>query len=151
MRKFIFAAIAMSIPALAFADAATDAIKARQDNMKARGAAVGALAKMAKGEEPYDAAKASEAANMLLTAVTADMSGFWPEGTSTAEYPGETRAKPEIWQDMAKAGEISGQLVSAAENLVQLAGNGQGEMTAGLGQVGQACASCHEAFQAPKN
>ena len=151
MRKMIFAAIAISIPAFAFADAATDAVKARQDNMKARGAQVGMLAKMAKGEVAYDAAKAQEAADMLIDALKVDASGFWIPGTTSEDMPGVSYAKPELWSNFDKAKAIGGEMMAAAMNLQAVAGNGQGEMAQALGGVGQGCQGCHKEFQVKKD
>ncbi|WP_165354676.1 cytochrome c [Tropicimonas sp. IMCC6043] len=151
MRKMILAAIALSFPALAFADAATDAVKARQDNMDARAAQVEILAKMAKGEIEYESAAAQEAAEKLVEVFSVDMSGFWLPGTSSEDMPGVSYAKPALWENGEKVGEIGKQAYMAAQDLVQLAGSSKEEMMAGLGAVGNACQDCHKIAQARKN
>lgn len=151
MRRLIAAAIAISIPALAVADAATDAVAARQENMKARGAQLMILGKMAKGEVEYDSAVAEEAAQKLVEVFSVDMSGFWIPGTSSEDLPGVSYAKPALWENGAKVAELGGLAHEAANNLAQLAGSDKEQMIAGLNALGKACQDCHEIAQASKN
>ncbi len=149
MRKTLLAVIALSIPTVVVADEIADALTARQDNMKGRGEAVNELAKMAKGEIGYDPALAQQSADRLVELISVNMSGMWPEGSSSEDLPGKSRALPALWADGAKVGEIAGKLGPAAALLKEEAGKGQAEMTAALAPVGQVCTECHKAFQAP--
>lgn len=151
MRKTILAAIAISIPCLALADAATDAVKARQEHMKSLGKQVGTFAAMAKGEMEYDPVAAQAAADMLVELANADMSGFWPEGSSMDDLPGVSYAKPELWSNFDKAGAIATELKAAAAGMQAVAGSGKDQMAAAIGPIGQQCQACHENFQAKKD
>ncbi|WP_068118490.1 c-type cytochrome [Tropicimonas marinistellae] len=151
MRKIILTAIALSLPTLAVADAATDAVKARQDHMKSYGKQVGTFAAMAKGEVDYDPAAAQAAADALVELVNMDMSGFWIPGTSADDLPGVSYAKPDLWNNFEKAGGIGTELQKAAATMQEVAGNGQGEMAQALGGIGQQCQECHKAFQLKKD
>ncbi|MFV0334984.1 MAG: c-type cytochrome [Tropicimonas sp.] len=151
MRKFLIAAIAVSIPALAIADAATDAVKARQEHMKGYGQNVGVLSKMAKGEVDFDSAAAQQAADALAELAGKDASGYWLPGTSSDDMPGVSYAYPALWQDGAKAGEIAGQLREAALALQGVAGTDRAAMAKALGDVGKTCQDCHKDFRMKKD
>ncbi len=151
MRKFIIAAIALSLPTLAIADAATDAVKARQAHMKSYGKQMGTFAAMAKGEVEYDAAAAQAAADELGKLVMVDQSAFWLPGTSMDDLPGVSYAKPAFWSEMDKAGAIGKEMVAAVAAMQEVAGSGKGEMAQALGGIGKNCQACHKAYQAKKD
>ncbi|MFD0980381.1 c-type cytochrome [Tropicimonas aquimaris] len=151
MKKTILAAIAISIPCIALADAATDAVKARQDHMKAFGKQVGTFAAVAKGEAEYDPAVAQAAADMLVELANADQSGFWMEGTSMDDLPGVSYAKPALWENTDQVTAIMTDLQAAAANMQDVASDGKDAMVAALGPIGQQCQACHKEFQAKKD
>ncbi|PRY22976.1 cytochrome c556 [Aliiruegeria haliotis] len=151
MRKYVFVAIALSLPSLAIADALTDAVKTRQEHMKTYGKNIGMLAKMAKGELDYDADAAQAAADTIVEYSTKDQSGYWLPGTSSEDMPGVSYALPALWTDGAKAGEIAKEFVANAAALQAVAGAGQGEMAKALGAAGKNCNDCHKSFQAKKD
>src|SRR5436190_3459740 len=72
-----------------------DSIKYRRSAMYLVGANFGPLAAMAQGKRPYDKDAAIKHANIVAFVSKLPLEGFVP-GTDT----GETKAKPEIWQDM---------------------------------------------------
>lgn len=119
--------------------------------MKARGAQMSLLGKMAKGEVDYDPARAQEAAQMLLDIFSVDMSGFWVGGTSSEDLPGVSYALPALWENGAEVEEIGKATYSAVQNLAQIAGNDLGQLRAGLGPVAKGCQDCHKIGQAKKN
>jgi cytochrome c556 len=73
-------------------------------------------------------------------------------GTSTADLPGKTRGKPEIWQDKAKFDGYARALTERAEALQVAAKTGDkekiGQAFAALNR--DACTACHNAFRAPE-
>ncbi len=114
---------------------------ARSDLMKMQGMNAGILGKMAKGEEPYDLAKA-EAAKAALIETSAKIE------TVFAEQGGEdpaSEAKAEIWANwddfLVKAkglGDAAAAMdVASAETI-----------GAGMGAVGGACVECHKVYRA---
>lgn len=151
MRKIIFTAIALSLPTLAIADAASDAVKARQEHMKSYGKQMGVFAAMAKGEVEYDAAAAQAAADTLAELTTKDQSGFWVEGSSAEDLPGVSYASADLWNNFDKAGAIGKDLAAAAAAMQGVAGSGKGEMAQALGEVGKNCQACHKEFQVKKD
>lgn len=113
---------------------------ARSELMKMQGMNIGILGKMAKGEEPYDLAKA-EAAKAALIETAGKIE------TAFAEMGGEdaaSEAKPEIWANWedflvkAKAlGDgVAAMDVASAESI-----------GAGMAAVGGACVACHKAYR----
>jgi cytochrome c556 len=114
---------------------------ARSDLMKKQGMNVGILGNMAKGEEPYDLAKA-EAAKAALIETSAMIATVYAE--PGGEDPA-SEAKPEIWTNwedfLAKAkalGDAAAAMdVASAETI-----------GAGMGAVGGACVECHKVYRA---
>ncbi|HUO24005.1 MAG TPA: cytochrome c [Caulobacteraceae bacterium] len=76
-----------------------DMVKARQAAMKSFSADGKAIADYIKG--PGDKEAAIKAANDYGV-VAAQLSKMWPKGTSAADMPGVSKAKPAVWADGAK-------------------------------------------------
>lgn len=125
-------------------------IEARQSLMNVYRFNLGMLGAMAKGEMPYDASMASDAANNLLAAASMRNGAMWPAG-SDMSAPGladMTAAKPDIWSNMSDVGEKSRALVAAAEAMSAAAGDGLDALRSNMGAVGDGCKGCHEPFRA---
>ncbi len=88
------AAIAVGVTVVA---AQSDPIAARKALMKNMGAATKTGGGMAKGEVPYDQAKAQEIFATYID-VSAKMPALFPDNSKTG---GETTASPKIWEDKA--------------------------------------------------
>jgi cytochrome c556 len=120
-------------------------IKARQGVMNYRAVNIGALAAMAKGEAPYDAAAAKVAADALVSSGKIDMSMLWPEGSDNAAHKG-TNALPTGWSDYAGVGAAEANFLKAAEATAattDLAG-----LQASMAALGGACGGCHKTYRA---
>jgi cytochrome c556 len=146
--KFVKAAVigALLTAGAAFAEVApTDpnAI-AREALMKMQGMNAGILGKMAKGEEPYDLAKAEGAKAALIESSSKIEATFKDQG---AADPG-SRAKPEIWANwddfLTKAKALNAAATALDVSSVETIG-------AGMGAIGGACMDCHKAYQAPES
>ena len=74
-----------------------DPIAARKALMKSNGQGAGALAKMVKGEAPFDLATTKKAFATFEDAA-AKMPALFPDNSKVG---GETTAAPKIWEDMA--------------------------------------------------
>ena len=140
-------AVLMGVGALAFAPIAqADEIAQRKVAMQSVSGSAKVLFGTAKGEMAFDgkaiAAAAYTVANNLAAART-----LFPAG-STAE---NSRAKAEIWQDMAGFTAALDKS-SAAAIAVAAAGaaNDEAAFKAAIGGVGQGCKGCHDKFRAPK-
>ena len=120
-------------------------IEDRQACMKANGKAMGVMVPMIKGEAAYDNG-AVQAALAAAEAACGGWAGWWGEDTK----PGgavETRAKPEIWTDMAgfeAAGAAYGKAFAAVK-----ASSDEASFKAAFPALGGSCQGCHEKFQVP--
>jgi cytochrome c556 len=97
---------------------------------------------MAKGEEPYDAAKATTASGVLV-ANAKPLASWFPAGSKSG------RAKDEIWSDNAKFQQVAAAFVTETEAFAKVAGTGKDAMAAAMGKVGAACGACHTPYRAP--
>ncbi|MGI9202750.1 MAG: c-type cytochrome [Woeseiaceae bacterium] len=125
-------------------------IEARQAVMNVYRFNLGMLGAMAKGEMPYDAGMASDAANNLKAAANMRNGAMWPAG-SDMSAPGlanMTAAKPDIWSNMSDVGEKSQALKAAVEAMSAAAGNGLDALRSNMGALGDGCKGCHEPFRA---
>src|SRR5262245_14860707 len=97
MIRTVVAVSALAVVVTA-AFAQEDPIKARQALMKATGQQAAAGAKMVKGEEPFDLAKA-KAIFVALQETAAKGPNLFPENSKTG---GDTAADPKIWSNMTE-------------------------------------------------
>ncbi|HEX8164508.1 MAG TPA: cytochrome c [Beijerinckiaceae bacterium] len=123
-----------------------DPIATRKQTMKGVGDATKIGSAMAKGEAPFDAAKAKEI--LAVYANAADkMHNYFPENSKTG---GETTAAPTIWQNQAEfrkrfddwAAEIK-KASAQTDNL--------DSFKAAFGNLTKACGGCHETFRIKKS
>jgi cytochrome c556 len=127
-------------------------IEARQSFMRVYAFNLGLLGSMAKGETPYDAQRATDAAENLLANAKMKNSAMWP-AESDADAPGlggVTRAKAVIWSSFPELGEKHQALTDALTEMVSVAGNGLDAVRSNMGAVGKGCKGCHEAFRVPE-
>jgi cytochrome c556 len=146
-------AMAASLAVIAAASVAQDKeaqIKARQDFMERQQKDVDAISAYAKGQG--DKATALDKANDLIVLAPKIVEQF-PEGTSAKEFPGKTKAKPEIFQEWDKAKLLPGKLKEAEEKLVDAIKTGTPQ------QVGEQlrsvyrnnCTGCHGPYRLPES
>ncbi|CAH1675858.1 Cytochrome c' [Hyphomicrobiales bacterium] len=124
--------------------AQSNPIAERQQAMKAIGAATREGAAMAKGEAPFDAAKA-QAVFKTYSDSAKKAQTLFPD---TAKTGGETTAAPKIWEDQAgfKAAFAKFEADAAAGASVT---NIDGFRTA-FGAATKNCGACHEVFRVKK-
>ena len=137
------AAIAIGVTAVA---AQSDPIAARKALMKNVGAVTKTGGQMAKGEIPYDQAKAQEAFATYVEA-SAKMPTLFPENSKTG---GDTAALPAIWTNMSDFKgkfEKFGADAKAAQGSVK----DLDSFKASFGAVTKNCGGCHETYRAKKS
>lgn len=148
MKKLIFPALAASLFAsVAMADPMAT-ITARQEWYKSLGAVMKPMSELAKA---YDAEAVKAEAAKLEAALAVDTSGFYPEGTSATEFPGKTRAKPEIWanmDDVAAKGKAMGE--AAAELIAVAIAGDEAAFGPAFGKLGGTCKACHDSYRIPE-
>lgn len=125
--------------------AQSDPIAERKAAMKAVGAATGLGAKIAKGEEAFDAAKVQGIFKTYVDTAK-KMPTLFPDSAKTG---GETTAAPKIWEDQAgfKAAfvKFEADATAGATAATDLAG-----FRTAFGNVTKNCGSCHETYRIKK-
>ena len=120
-----------------------DAIKYRQGVYRVIGWNFGPMAAMAKGEKPYDAAAFARHAEIVAYMSKLPLEGFLP-GTDK----GETKAKPEIWENMDDFKSKLEKMQNEAARLAEVAKGGDfNAVKAQLGETGKACKACHDKYR----
>ena len=137
------AAIAIGVTAVA---AQSDPIAARKALMKNVGAVTKTGGQMAKGEVPYDQAKAQE---IFATYVDASgkMPGLFPDSSKTG---GDTAALPAIWTGMD---DFKGKFAKFGTDAKAAQGGVKDldSFKASFGGVTKNCGGCHETYRAKKS
>jgi len=121
----LVAGIAVAVPASAQFAKTKDAQKYREAAFTLMGNHMGRLSAMAKGQVPFDAAKAQESARVIESVGKLPWEAFVPDSVSS-----------EMKGDPVKE---SAKLVTASATLDGLKGQ--------LGKTGGTCKGCHEAFK----
>ena len=141
-------AIMVGVTGVEAADDPANAIAYRQKVMKAMDTHLGAIVSITKiegGQGTHIAAHARSIHSLSLM-----LPDIFPPGSDV----GETRAKPEIWQDTAKfeAAIEAFQTDSAwfARTADPSSRIGLGFFGMALRKVGEACDGCHKLFRKPK-
>lgn len=120
-------------------------IAERRDTMKSVGAATRDGAAMAKGEAPFDAAKA-QAVFKAYGDAAKKMPALFPD---TAKTGGETTAATKIWEDQAgfKAAFVK---FEADANAGAAAATDLGGFRTAFGNATKNCGACHEVYRIKK-
>jgi cytochrome c556 len=121
-------------------------IEDRQAAMKQNGKSIGALAAIAKGEAPYDAAVVKKNADIIHEDFVKAFASFPP---GSEKGPPETYAKAEIWSDPDGFKAAQDKAMKAVETLA--ATTDEAGFKTALGGLGDACKGCHEKYRRPKD
>ena len=124
-------------------------IKARQGLMEINALSIGILAGMAKGEVPYDAAKAQEAADAIVGVYKLDLPMLWPTGSDNTANPA-TNALPAIWASDSTIMEKIEGWEKASLAMQAAAGKDLASLQGAMDGLGGAGGACHKAFRASK-
>jgi cytochrome c556 len=134
---------AASVTALA----AEDPILTRKKLMSAAGAAAGGLAGgMMKEEIPFNPVIAASAIR-TLNAVAYSFGDYFPEGSNQ----GDTRAAPEIWENMAEFQEYLVQFRQTTDAAREADPKDLDAFKAAMGPVMETCGDCHDDFRLEGN
>ena len=148
MRKTIIAvaAAAAFLPMLASAQFAKteDAIKYRQSSLFIMGQHFGRIGAMVNDKIPFDAAQAKESASILNMVSKLPWAGFVPNSDK-----GDTKARPEIWEDPGKFKSAQERLAAAIPKLAAATDSGdKARIKEAFGEAAGACKNCHDNFRA---
>lgn len=120
-------------------------IKERQNAMKKISSDNKVLGAMAKGETPFDAAKA----RAILTGweeASKKLPDLFPDDSKTGE---KTRAKAEIWQNKADFNAKIADFAKAVSDAKAKATSADG-FKAAYPAIGKSCDGCHEKYRGPR-
>lgn len=143
------AALPVIAPAVAMADAAEDAIKARQGFYTMLAINMGTLSGMAKGDVAYDEAAASRAAANIEALTGYDLPALFIDGTSSDDMD-TTNALPDIWLDKEDFGTKFAGLQEAAAGASEAVKGGQENIAPVVQKLGGACKACHDEYRKPQ-
>jgi cytochrome c556 len=137
------AAVAVGITAVV---AQSDPIATRKQLMKDMGAQTKTGVAMAKGEAPYDQAKAQQILATYVDGATKAPTLF-PENSKTG---GDTAALPAIWQNM---GDFKGKFdkLAAEAKAAQSTVKDADTFKSVFGGLTKNCGGCHETYRAKKS
>ena len=144
----IIAAVAAAafLPVLASAQFAKteDAVKYRQSSLFIMGQHFGRIGAMVNDKIPFDAAQAKESAAVVSVVSKLPWAGFVPNSDK-----GETKARPEVWEDSAKFKAAQERLAAAVPKLAAATDTGdKAKIKEAFGEAAGACKNCHDSFRA---
>jgi len=124
--------------------AQSDLVSQRKALMKGNGQHAGAISRMVRGEDPFDAAKVT-AAFAQWTETAQKLPGLFPEPPKPGE---ETRALPKIWENKsdfeAKIAAIGKAVADNKDKAKTL-----DELKVAMPLVSKTCGDCHEPYRRP--
>ena len=126
-------------------EGATGVVKERMDLMDRQKDDMKIIGDMAKGNTPFDASKAAEAARDI--GVTAKkIHELFPEGSLDKE----SEALPAIWKEWDRFTRNAEDLDRVANELAAALDDGNADWTGAFKKVSDACKACHQDFRAKK-
>ncbi|MBT9523067.1 MAG: cytochrome c [Dechloromonas sp.] len=88
------------------------------------------------------------AANSTAAIANSGLGALYAPGTEQGKGWHDTAAKPEIFKDGKKVGDLAGNFVREANELAKIAANGdQAAVKAQFGKLGQTCKACHDDYK----
>ncbi|WP_457090742.1 c-type cytochrome [Microvirga sp. P5_D2] len=142
MRKTVVVVAALSIVSgLGVVAQQGDPITQRQNLMKSNQEQVRLLTGMARGQAPFDAARA-QAAFQTIERNAEQIPALFPAGS----HQGKTAALPVIWERKADFDAHAAKLAQAAK-AAQTRVTDQAGLQAVIQPVGQSCGGCHETYR----
>jgi cytochrome c556 len=145
MKRFLMAAAlaaAMLAPAAQAQMKPEDAIKHRKAAFNVIAYNFGNIGAMVNGRKPYNKAEAEKNA-MTASTVAWQPYEFFGAGTDK----GETRAKPNVWTDMAKFKAGGEKMQAEFAKLVTAAKADEAALKAQFAEVGKSCKACHDEYR----
>jgi len=137
-------ALSLAIVAATLTAAHADPIADRKALMKERGGLVGQIAPIAKGEQPFDAAKVAEVfAALQVNAEKYDVDALFPADSKT----GDTKASPKIWDDMAGYKAAAEKFKIDATAAAAAKPQDIDAFRTEFGKVTANCGACHQAWR----
>ncbi len=148
IRSLGIAAALVAAGAAGSAAAMDNAIEARRGYFDAIALNFGGVVAMARGAKPYSAEEAKIYTENLKALAGMNLTPFFPEGSDNAAKPGDTRALPAIWSDLAGVGKAADAFEEAVTALDAAASEDLASLRGAVGAVGETCKACHTKYRA---
>ncbi len=132
-----------SILALSASTALAEPIADRKAQMKARGALVGELAPIARGQQPYDVAKVMATLEEMSKNAETDISVLWPAGSETGDHT----SAPKVWEDPSAFEAAVDKYKSDVDAAVAAKPQDIDAFRPLFGAITSNCGACHEDFR----
>lgn len=132
-----------SILALSASTALAEPIADRKAQMKARGALVGELAPIARGQQPYDAAKVMATLEQMSKNAETDVSVLWPTGSEAGDHT----SAPKVWEDPSAFKAAVDKYQSDVDAAVAAKPQDIDAFRPLFGAITSNCGACHEDFR----
>lgn len=147
--KPFLVAVALSVTASAFAQQAPkpeQVIKWRQSVYQVLGWNSNRIKANVEGQFNHE--EVVRAANSTAAIANSGLGALYAAGTEQGKGWHDTAAKPEIFKDGKKVGDLAANFVREANELAKVAANGdQAAVKAQFGKLGQTCKSCHDDYK----
>lgn len=120
-----------------------DVIRFRKGAYQVMGHYVGHMGQMVKGQQPFD-----QKAFVRDSGIVEQMSHVVPDAFAPGSDKGETRAKPEIWQQPDKFKSALERLQTEAGKMAEVSKQGNADqIKTQFGALAKACQNCHDNFR----
>lgn len=146
MLKRTLAAAALCLVGAASIVSAQDFGHDREAAMKKNGAAMGALAAIAKGEKDYDAEVVKTALTNIKEGITV-FPTYFPPGSEKASE----EASPKIWENKADFEAKAAKLAEDVDALLAQMPADKAAVGAAMQTLGKNCGGCHELYRLKKS
>lgn len=147
--KPFLVAVALTVTASAFAQQAPkpeQVIKWRQSVYQVLGWNSNRIKANVEGQ--FNREEVVRAANSTAAIASSGLGSLYGPGTEQGKGWHDTAAKPEIFKDGKKVGELATNFIREANELAKVAVNGdQAAVKAQFGKLGQTCKSCHDDYK----
>jgi len=147
--KPLLVALALTVTASAFAQQAPkpeNIIKWRQSVYQVLAWNSGRIKANVEGQ--FNREEVVRAANSTAAIASSGLGALYAPGTEQGKGWHDTAAKPEIFKDGKKVGDLAANFIHEANELAKVAANGdQAAVKAQFGKLGQACKACHDDYK----
>ncbi|MES3025619.1 MAG: cytochrome c [Pseudomonadota bacterium] len=100
-------------------------------------------------EGQYNKEEVGRAANTIAAIANSGLGALFAPGTESGKGWHDTAAKPELFKDGKKVGELAGSFSREANELVRVAALGEpGAVKEQFGKLSKTCKACHDDYRA---
>jgi cytochrome c556 len=132
-----------SILALTMTAALSDPIAERKAQMKARGALMGELAPIARGQQPFDSEKVLSALEKMSQNAETDVTALWPADSKAGDHT----SSPAVWDDPQAFQDAVDKYRSDVDAALAAQPQNIDAFQPLFGAISSNCGACHQDFR----